>query len=135
MSNVNKQILIGRLGRDCTLSYSQASGTAINKFSIAVSYKYKDREETSWFNIVCFGKLAEITNKYLQKGSLCYIEGRTKNSSYEDKEGVKKHTSEVIATEVKFLDTKDKTNHGEKSSDSEYEVPDIRYPEDDDLPY
>jgi single-strand DNA-binding protein len=107
---VNKCVFIGRLGRDPEVRYLN-DGKMITSFSIAVdeSYKNKDGEKvskTEWVNIVAFGKLAEICGNYLVKGKLVYIEGKIQTRSWEDKEGVKRSTTEIVANDMKMLDSK-----------------------------
>ena len=97
---LNKAILIGNLGKDPELRYV-ASGNAVASFSLATSENYKDKSgakqtRTVWHNIVVWGKLAEICNQYLKKGSQVYLEGRIDNRSYDDKDGNKRYISEVV---------------------------------------
>lgn len=104
--SVNKVIVIGNLGRDPELSYSQ-NGTPRAKFSVATSERFKDREgadreETEWHNVVVFGKTAENVAKYLTKGRSAYVEGKIKTRTYE-KDGAKHYITEVIAHQVVFL--------------------------------
>ena len=104
---VNKVILIGRLGKDPELRYSQ-SQTAICSFSLATGERRKDAsgnwgEHTEWHKIVCFGKTAENCNTYLKKGKEVYIEGRIQTQKWQDKEGKDRWTTEVIANTVQFL--------------------------------
>lgn len=104
--SINKVIVIGNLGRDPELSYSQ-NGTARAKFSVATSERFKDREgadreETEWHNIVVFGKTAENVAKYLTKGRSAYVEGKLKTRTYE-KDGQKHYMTEIIAFSVVFL--------------------------------
>ncbi|MCP4674708.1 MAG: single-stranded DNA-binding protein [Deltaproteobacteria bacterium] len=104
---VNKAILVGNLGKDPDLSYTQ-NGVARCRFSLATSESYTnnsgDRQErTEWHNIVVWGKLAETVAKFLQKGRQCYLEGRIQNRSYDDKEGIKRYISEINANRVTFL--------------------------------
>jgi single-strand DNA-binding protein len=103
---VNKVILIGHLGKDPE-SKTFDSGKTVCNFSIATSEKWKDNEETTWHNIVIWGALAEIAQKYLKKGSKVYIEGKITNRSYEDKEGKTRYVTEIVAREMKFLGGKD----------------------------
>ena len=106
---VNKVILIGNLGNDPECKYSQ-NGTAITSFSIATSEKYKDEIQTEWHKIITFGKLAEICNKYLSKGSKVYIEGKIQTRKWEDKNGSDHYTTEILANTMKMLgDKKDDT--------------------------
>lgn len=97
----NKVILAGNLGKDPVIRHTE--NTTIASFPMATR-GYKD--DTDWHGIVCFGKTAEIVEKYIKKGSKVYVEGRLKTRSYEDNQGVKKWVTEVIANEVEFLDSK-----------------------------
>jgi single-strand DNA-binding protein len=111
---LNKATLIGNLGQDPELNYT-GSGTAVCKFSLATSEKYKDnagewQERTEWHNIVVWGKQAETVAKFLQKGRQAYIEGRLQTSSWDDKEtGQKRYKTEIHAGRVLFLGS-DKTH-------------------------
>jgi single-strand DNA-binding protein len=107
---LNKIMLIGNLGKDPDMSYTEA-GVAITKFSLAVNRRYKSqsgerKEETTWFNVVAFNQLAELMNTYLHKGSKVYIEGRMNSRKYTDKEGVERTAWEVTASEMQMLDAK-----------------------------
>ena len=104
---LNKCMIIGHLGRDPEMKYLP-NGTANTTFSVASSRRYKSndqqKEETEWFNGVCWDKLAEVCAQYLQKGRLVYVEGRMQTRSWDDKtSGEKKYRTELIAQEVKFL--------------------------------
>ena len=107
---MNKAILIGNLGRNPEFSYSQ-NGSAIAKFSIATSEKWKDKmtgevqERTEWHRIAAFGRLAEICHEFLSKGRQVCIEGRIQTSSWE-KDGDKRYTTEIIASSMKMLGTR-----------------------------
>lgn len=98
---LNKIILIGRLGHDP--SSKEVNGQTVVNFSLATSFKVKDREETEWFKVSLWGNVAEVAKKYLHKGDITYIEGRIQTRSYEDKEGVKKQSIEVIGSTLKLL--------------------------------
>jgi single-strand DNA-binding protein len=107
---LNKILLIGNLGKDPELNVT-SDGTAVTKFSLAVNRAYKaangeKREETEWFNIVTWSKLAETCERYLHKGSKVYIEGRLTQRKYTDREGTQRTAVEVIANEMKMLDSK-----------------------------
>ncbi len=108
---LNKIMLIGNLGREPEMSYTP-SGKAITKFSLAVNRRWKDREsgeqheETTWFNIVAWDRLAETCNSYLHKGSKIFIEGRMTSRKYTDKDGVERTVWDVIANDMQMLDTK-----------------------------
>ena len=107
MAGLNKVMLIGNLGRDPEIRYSQ-QGTAMVNFSIATSEQWKDKntgekqEKTEWHRIVAFGKPAEILEKYLSKGSKVYIEGRIQTRNYE-KDGQTHYTTEIVVREFQFL--------------------------------
>jgi single-strand DNA-binding protein len=107
MAGVNKVIIIGHLGRDPELRYTQG-GVPVCKLNVATTRAYTNKnndrvEETEWHRVVVWSKLAETCNNYLAKGRQVYIEGRLQTSSYEDKEGVKKYSTEIIAETVQFL--------------------------------
>ena len=101
MSGVNKVILIGNLGQDPDVKY-MPSGDAVANVSIATSESWKDKntgekqERTEWHRVVFFGKVAEIAQKYLHKGSKVYVEGKLKTRKWQDKEGQDRYTTEVV---------------------------------------
>ncbi len=105
--SVNKVILVGRLGQDPELK-STPSGMSVCNFSIATSENWVDRsgqkqERTEWHRIVVWGKLAENCGQYLKKGRQVYVEGYLQTRSWEDKDGQKRYTTEVVARIVQFL--------------------------------
>jgi len=106
---VNKVILIGRLGADPELNFT-SSGQAVGKLSIATTEGWMDKnsgqwqEKTEWHRVIAWGKLAERVKEYLHRGSQVYVEGRLQTRSYEDKNGVKKYTTEIVARTIQFLD-------------------------------
>jgi single-strand DNA-binding protein len=107
MAGVNKAILIGNLGRDPELRYTQ-NGQAVVNFSLATTESWTDRngertERTEWHRIVAFAKTAELCAQYLSKGRTVYIEGRIQTRDWEDKEGNKRTTTEINANTVQFL--------------------------------
>jgi single-strand DNA-binding protein len=106
-SGLNRLMIIGNLGGDPTMRYT-AGGKAVTTFSVAVGRRIgtgeAQREETEWFHIVAYEKLAEVTNQYLTKGAKVYVEGRPQTRSWEDQEGQKRSRTEVIAQQVLFLD-------------------------------
>lgn len=107
MAGVNKVILIGHLGRDPELRYT-AGGQAVANFTLATSESFTKRdggreERTEWHRIVAWGKLAEICGEYLQKGRQVYIEGRLQTREWEDKDGGKRRTTEIVAREMQML--------------------------------
>lgn len=100
---MNKIMLIGNLGRDPEGKYTP-NGTPVTKFSLAVTRKGKEeKEETEWFSIVAWNRLAEICNQYLTKGKKVYIEGRLTQRKYTDREGIQRVAVEVIANEMEML--------------------------------
>lgn len=104
---VNKVILVGNLGKDPEVRFTD-SGTALCKFPMATTEKWTDsngqkQEKTEWHNIIVWGKQGETCGKYLSKGRQAYIEGSLRTRDYEDKSGVKKYITEVIAKDVRFL--------------------------------
>ena len=111
MSGVNKAILVGRLGTNPEVRYTP-SGAAVCNFSIATSEAYKDKsgqkqERTEWHRIVVWNKMAEVCGEYLAKGRQVYIEGRLQTRNWDDKDGNKRYTTEVVAQTVQFLGSKD----------------------------
>lgn len=108
MPGVNLAILLGRVGKDPEMKYTQ-SGSAICNFSLATSEEWKDKDsgdkksKTEWHRIVIFGKLAEIAGRYLEKGSQVYLEGKIQTREWTDKNQEKRYTTEIVASEVQFL--------------------------------
>lgn len=107
MSGVNKVILIGRLGRDPEMRFTK-SGDGVCNFSMATSETWTDKsgekqEKTEWHNIVIWGKLAEIATEYLSKGKQVYIEGRLQTREWDDKDGNKRSTTEIVANNMTML--------------------------------
>src|ERR1700757_4316483 len=105
--SVNKVILVGRLGRDPETRYP-SGGQAVANFSVATDESYKDRngerqKRTEWHKIVVWGKQAEIAQQYLKKGSLVFIEGRIQSREWQDKEGQKRTSFEIVATNFRML--------------------------------
>ncbi len=105
--SVNKVILVGRLGRDPETRYT-GGGQAVANFSIATDETYKDRngekqKRTEWHKIVVWGKQAEIAQQYLKKGSLLFLEGRIQSREWQDKEGQKRTSFEIVASNFRML--------------------------------
>ena len=114
MAGVNKVILVGHLGRDPELRYTQ-SGQPVANFSLATSESYSKRDgeredRTEWHRIVAWGRLAEICAEYLSKGRQIYIEGRIQTREWEDREGEKRRTTEIVAREMQMLGRRGETN-------------------------
>jgi single-strand DNA-binding protein len=113
---LNKVLLIGNLGKDPEFNVT-TDGTPVAKFSLAVSRVTKSNsgergKETEWFNIVAWRQLAEICEKYLHKGSKVYIEGRIQQRKYTDREGIQRNVVDIIANDMKMLDSKAASSGG-----------------------
>jgi len=112
MASLNRVALIGNLGRDPEVRYTP-SGSAICNVTLATTRSWKNKEsgdkqeETEWHRIVFYDRLAEIAGEYLKKGKQVYIEGRLKTRKWTDKEGVEKYTTEVIASEMTMLGSRE----------------------------
>jgi len=107
MSSVNKVILIGNLGKDPEVRHFEGGVTKVN-FPLATSESFKDKsgnkaEHTEWHNIILWRGLAEIAEKYLRKGSQVFIEGKIKTRTWEDKEGNKRYSTEIVADNLILL--------------------------------
>jgi single-strand DNA-binding protein len=105
--SLNKVMLIGHLGKDPEVRYT-ANGLAVANFSLATNESWKDQdgnvqERTEWHNIVMWSKLAEIAGEWLKKGKQVYLEGRLQTRSYDDKNGVKRYVTEIVATDMIML--------------------------------
>lgn len=109
MASLNKIMLIGNLGQDPELRYTP-EGNPVANFSIAVTYRRRVNEEmqdeTEWFNVSCFNRTAENVNQYLTKGQKVYVEGRFQSREYVGQDGNQRRSFEVVANDVKFLNTK-----------------------------
>jgi single-strand DNA-binding protein len=137
MASLNKVMIIGHLGADPDVRYSQ-NNTAIATLSVATNERYKDQngdwqESTEWHRIVAFGRVAEICQEYLKKGSKIYIEGSLQTRSWEDKDGVKKYTTEIKARTLFMLDGKGESNIMETSDSGAAAVNDNS--DSDELPF
>jgi len=130
---LNKVMLIGRLGSDPEIRYTQ-DGTPVANFSLATDSPIKRGDqwesETEWHRIVAWRRLAEICNEYLSKGRLVYVEGRLRTRSWEDRDGNKRWTTEIIARDIQILEPKGATEGG-TATDLEPPVPPIE----DDVPF
>ncbi|MEN9762556.1 MAG: single-stranded DNA-binding protein Ssb [Pseudomonadota bacterium] len=127
MASINKVILIGNLGRDPETRYSP-NGGAICNVSIATTRSWKDktsgerREETEWHRVVFYDRLAEIAGEYLRKGRPVYVEGRLQTRKWQDKEGVERYTTEIIATEMQMLGSREGGGAGEMEAGTSRET-------------
>jgi len=107
MSGINKVIIIGRLGTDPEVKTVSGDNT-VARLSVATSENWTDRngqkqERTEWHRVVVWGKLAELCGRYLSKGRQVYVEGRLQTRSWEDQQGQKRYTTEVVANSIQFL--------------------------------
>ena len=143
-SGINKVILVGNLGQDPEVKYT-AGGAAVTTLSLATSDSWKDKEtgsdqeRTEWHRVVLWRRLAEIAGEYLKKGSKVYIEGQLQTRKWEQ-EGQTRYTTEIIARDMQFLDSKGSSNTSstQKSSEmddkSAIDIPGDEI-DDDDIPF
>ncbi|OUW80957.1 MAG: single-stranded DNA-binding protein [Gammaproteobacteria bacterium TMED219] len=124
MSNgLNKVLIIGNLGSDPEIKYT-SSGSAVANLSIATSERWKDRntgeqkEQVEWHRVVLFSRLAEIAEQYLKKGSKVFVEGKLQTRDWEDAEGKKRYTTEVIAREMTMLDSRSGSDNASQPQSS-----------------
>jgi single-strand DNA-binding protein len=126
MASVNKVILIGNLGKDPEVRYTQG-GAAVANFSVATNEKWtKDgqtQEKTEWHRIVVWGKTAENCGQYLKKGRSVYIEGRLQTRKWTDKEGRDQYTTEIVAQFVQFLGSKGDGGGGTRGGGDDFGPP------------
>jgi len=119
---LNKVMIMGNLGRDPEMRYTP-SGKPVTSFSVAVSRSYvkpegERAEVTDWFNVVAWGRLAEICSQYLTKGSMVYVEGRLETRSWEGDNGQKHYRTEVVANDVNIIDRKGGRHEENSAMDS-----------------
>lgn len=130
---LNKVMLIGRLGADPEIRYTP-DGTPVVNFSLATDSPVKRNDqwetETEWHRVVAWRRLAEICNEYLSKGRLVYVEGKLRTRSWEDRDGNKRWTTEIIARDIQILDTKGAV---EGAGDTDLAPPEP--PIEDDVPF
>ena len=141
--SVNKAILVGRLGADPEVRYS-SSGTAVTNFRLATDRKYTNKQgekisETEWHRCVAFGRTGEVCGEYLHKGSQIYVEGRIRTRDWEDKDGNKRWSTEILVDQMQMLGSKGErppasnSSSGSSGGDPFDRVPDM--PPDDDIPF
>jgi single-strand DNA-binding protein len=122
MASVNKVIIVGNLGRDPEVRYTP-NGSAVCNVTVATSRVRKNKEsgekseDTEWHRVVFFDKLAEIAGEYLKKGRSVYVEGRLQTRKWTDKDGVEKYTTEIVATEMQMLGSREGMGGGAASSE------------------
>ncbi|HLR00610.1 MAG TPA: single-stranded DNA-binding protein [Sphingobacterium sp.] len=151
MAGINKVILVGHLGKTPELRHLDGN-VSVTSFPLATSETYNTKdgrrvEQTEWHNIVMWRRLADVAAKYLTKGKLVYIEGKLRTRTYEDKEGIRRYTTEVVADNFKMLgrksdfepenkETQGPTNKNTREDKAEEEVDyNENKEEDDDLPF
>jgi len=115
---VNKVILIGNLGRDPEVKYLEGN-VAVAKFSVATNESYKDKKgdwqtQTEWHDVVAWRALAERAEKQLKKGSQVFIDGKLTHRKYQDKDGIDRYVTEVVANSFRILDRRDSRPGGEE---------------------
>jgi len=142
MGNLNRVMLIGRLGKDPEVRYTQ-NGQPVCSFSMATTERYKVgedwQERTEWHNIVFFGKRGETLAQYVKKGHQLYIEGRLQTRKWQDRNGNDRYTTEVVARDFQFLEgrreggTTRTSEEPPPPADADFGSPGM--PEDDDIPF
>ena len=143
-SGINKVILVGNLGQDPDVKYT-AGGAAVTTLSLATSESWKDKdtgmdqEKTEWHRVVLWRRLAEIAGEYLKKGSKIYVEGQLQTRKWEQ-DGQTRYTTEIVAREMQFLDSKgsrEGLNVGSSDMPEEASAPEVADSgiEDDDIPF
>ena len=140
MRGVNRVTLIGNLGKDPDLQYLEGN-IAVAKFPLATTETFKDKNgnqvsQTEWHTVVLWRGLAELSQKYLHKGSLVFIEGRLRTRSWEDKDKIRRFSTEVVGDNLVMLD-KRRDNNGDDNNSGDYSEPDMNYNSGDkeDLPF
>ena len=143
MGSLNRVMLIGNLGRDPEVRYT-GSGAAVANFTLATNEVWTNKkgereEKTEWHRIVAFGKLGEICEQYLGKGKQIYIEGKLQTRSWEDKEGTKRSTTEIVANNMMMLgragDVHQVSSGGSSRPTPSADPPAPMAPEEDDIPF
>jgi single-strand DNA-binding protein len=125
---INKVILIGNLGQDPEVRYMPQGGAVAN-LTVATSESWNDKatnerkEQTEWHRVVIYNRLAEIAGEYLRKGSKIYVEGKLKTRKWQDKEGVERYTTEVVANELQMLDGRGGDNQQQGGQQGGYQRP------------
>ena len=135
MAGVNKVILLGNLGSDPELRYTP-SGTAVATFSLATQEQWTGKdgekgERTEWHKIVAWARLGEICGEYLHKGRQVYIQGRIQTKAWEDREGNKRYTTEIVAQTMQMLGARGKGGKAESPEESFPNEEPVSIPEDD----
>ena len=129
MASLNNVMLIGNLGKDPEIRYTQ-SGSSVANFSVATTDRFTDRqgqrqERTEWHDIVAFDRNADLAQSYLKKGKSVYIEGRLQTRSWEDQQGKKRYRTEVVVNFMQFLDSRPSNDSGTHDDDIAQQQPQI----------
>ena len=136
---LNKVMIIGHLGRDPEMRYTP-SGRPVTTFTVATSRSWNTvdgerHQETEWFNVVAWGNLAEICKQYLTKGQQVYVEGRLQTRQWEDKEGVKHSSVEIVSNEMMMLGDRRDSNNAEKHTAETSEESEPTSADEDEFPF
>ena len=136
---VNKATLIGRLGTDPEVRYTQ-DGTPVATFNLATDEQWKGKDgnkvqKTEWHRIVAWRKLGQVCGEYLTKGKLVYIEGKIQTRQWEDKDGIKRYTTEIVANGMKMLGGTPGNEQSSKQGQSKPNNAPPSMPVDDDIPF
>lgn len=139
---VNKVMIIGRLGADPEVRYAP-SGNAVANFNVATNRSYKDRDgnqqdQTDWHRVVAWTRLAEFAKQYLHKGMRVYVEGRLQYREWQDQNGAKRNSTDIVANDIQMLDSPGgRAESGEQEKmPTDLEVPeDVEPAEDDSVPF
>lgn len=140
---VNKVILVGNVGKDPEIRQTQ-NNKQVATFSLATSESYKDQSgqrqsKTEWHNVVCWGNLAQLAGQYIKKGSKIYLDGKVTTRSWDDNNGNKRYTTEIIANTIQFLDKREQSNqnglHPNANSQWQNNPVPPPAPTEDDLPF
>lgn len=143
MKGVNLVLLLGRLGNDPETKTLQG-GATVSKFSLATSEVWVNKdgqkqEKTEWHRVVVWGKLAEVCGKYLSKGSIVHVKGKITTRQWEDQNGVKKYSTEIVASELQFLSNKkqsDENRHRDEDDSQTHDFgPEPTFNSDDEIPF
>lgn len=138
-SSANRVILVGNVGGKPEVRYT-SSGVAVANFTLATNEAWTDndgnrQERTEWHRIVAWRKLAELCEKFVDKGKMLYIEGRLQTRDWEDKNGIKRYTTEVVADTLTMLSGRGDTAGGNQKQESSASAPEPEDEEMDDLPF
>ena len=123
---INKVILLGNLGRDPEMKYS-TSGFPIANLSLATNEKFQNKDgdkevRTEWHRVIAFGRLAEICGEYLSKGREVYVEGKIQTREWEDKEGIKRYTTEIVAQNIQMIGSPNNSYNNDRQNNNDHQA-------------